>query len=271
MPFFVQEDYQCGPAALASALNAAGVKVTPEQLAPQVYLPRRGGSIQVELMAATRRRGLIAYQIAPSLEALLREVAAGSPVVVLQNLSLSWMPRWHYAVVVGYDLRAQTVLLRSGTARRLSVALATFEHTWKRSHHWGMLALPPTGLPRGADERSYLQAVLGLESMKQFTAASIGYQTALARWPASVGARIGLGNTSYALGSLAEAETQFRIATEIDSNSAVAWNNLAELLAQRHQLEQARAAAERAVSLGGPHAPAAEETLAEIRKRLSER
>src|SRR5262249_33165121 len=39
VPFFPQSDYQCGPAALATVMVAAGVKVTPEELVPEVYLP----------------------------------------------------------------------------------------------------------------------------------------------------------------------------------------------------------------------------------------
>ena len=59
VPFFPQTEYQCGPAALATALAAAGVKVTPEDLVSQVYLPERKGSLQIEMLAAARRHGLV--------------------------------------------------------------------------------------------------------------------------------------------------------------------------------------------------------------------
>src|SRR5207237_7460971 len=39
VPFFAQDEYQCGPAALATVLANAGLKLTPEQLVPEVYLP----------------------------------------------------------------------------------------------------------------------------------------------------------------------------------------------------------------------------------------
>src|SRR5262249_47579541 len=55
VPFFPQSDYECGPAALATVMVAAGVKVTPEELVPEVYLPERKGSLQVEMLAAPRR------------------------------------------------------------------------------------------------------------------------------------------------------------------------------------------------------------------------
>ena len=114
VPFFPQQQYQCGPAALAMAISATGAEVTPEELVPQVYLPQRKGSLQAEMLAATRRNGLLAYRLTPELSDLLTEVAAETPVIVLQNLGLSWYPVWHYAVVVGYDLDQQQIILRSG-------------------------------------------------------------------------------------------------------------------------------------------------------------
>jgi len=143
VPFFSQEDYQCGPAALAMVLSAGGKVIEPETLRPQVYLPDRHGSLQIEMLAAVRRNGFVAIELAPSLSDLLAEMAAGNPVVVLQNLALDWYPAWHYAVAIGYDLKAQRITLRSGTERRLQMPLDTFEHTWRRSGYWAMLALPP--------------------------------------------------------------------------------------------------------------------------------
>src|SRR4051812_21920221 len=46
VPFFPQEDYQCGPAALATALVHTGTKVSPEALVKQVFVPARQGSLQ---------------------------------------------------------------------------------------------------------------------------------------------------------------------------------------------------------------------------------
>ena len=74
--FFPQLEYQCGPAALATVLVSAGVKTTPEELVPQVYIPERKGSLQVEMLAAARRHGMVSYALAPRFEDLLREIAA---------------------------------------------------------------------------------------------------------------------------------------------------------------------------------------------------
>src|SRR3569623_3150374 len=73
-------------------------------------------------LAQQRRYQRLPNVLEPELAALLREVGAGHPVQVLQNRGLSWAPRWHYAVVVGYDLARDEVVLRSGTERRHRVS-----------------------------------------------------------------------------------------------------------------------------------------------------
>lgn len=259
-PFFPQEDYQCGPASLAALLVHAGGNATPESLLPQVYLPARRGTLQAEMLAATRRHQLVAYPLAPRLEDLLREIAAGTPVVVLQNLALDWWPQWHYAVAIGYDLDMRQIVLRSGVTRRLTMPLDTFEHTWARSGHWAMLALPAERLPASATETAYLSAVASLERIAP-AAARTGYETALARWPGSLAARIGQGNASYAMRDLAGAAAAYLRATTEHPAAADAWNNLAQALLELGSRAEALAAAQRAVSLGGPRSAAYRETL----------
>jgi Peptidase_C39 like family len=129
-PFFPQTAFQCGPAALATALGAARVKVTPEELAPLVYLPGRKGSLQIEMQAAPRQYGRISYRIEPQLAAILAELDAGRPVLVLHNYGLPFWPRWHYAVVVGYDGPRDRVVLRSGKVRRQELSAANFMRAW---------------------------------------------------------------------------------------------------------------------------------------------
>ena len=76
--------------------------------------------------------------------AVLAEVAAGNPVLVLQNLAFDFYPQWHFAVVVGYDRRERTLILRSGTTRRLVDDFASFDQSWARGGRWAVLALPPS-------------------------------------------------------------------------------------------------------------------------------
>jgi len=251
VPFHPQEEYQCGPAALATVLVHAGVATTPEALVPQVYLPARGGALQAEMLAAARRHGLVSYRLAPALGDLLQEVAGGTPAIVLQNLAVGFAPLWHYAVVIGYDLPREEIILRSGTTSRAVMKLGTFERTWARGEHWAMLALAPERLPATADEDRYVAAIAALERVAP-GAARRAYSAASERWPGNLAARIGLGNAAYAMRALPGAEAAYREAIRRHPGAADAWNNLAQALLDLQRRHEALAAAQRAVDIGGP-------------------
>lgn len=268
-PFFPQQRFQCGPAALATLLNWSGVATTPEQLAPQVYLPEKQGSLQAELLGASRRHQRIPYTLQPRLDHLLQEVAAGHPVLVLQNLALSWYPRWHYAVVVGYDLEQGFVILRSGTEQRKILPLALFERTWARGNHWAMVVLPPDQLPASAEEAPYLKAVASLERLALWQTALTGYQTASSRWPHSAAAHFAQGNAHYQLGHLQDAETAYRETLVRQTDFAPALNNLALLLAEQKRFDEAMSLARRAVEIGGDQAENYQNTLRGITSQIN--
>ncbi len=267
VPFFPQEDYQCGPAALATALATFGVKVTPEELVSQVYLPERKGSLQVEMMAAARRHGLISYELAPQFEAMMREINAGNPVIVLQNLGLS--DGWHYAVAIGYDYYDGNLILRSGTTERQVLPFTMHEMVWKRSGYWAMLAVPPDRIPVTADEARWLSAIAALERTGDAKDARTAYSTFLKRWPANVNAAVGLANAHYALGELGDAERALREAARRDPNSVIVLNNLAQVLSDEGRNEEALPLIERAAAAGGPFQAAVRQTRDTIRQRLT--
>jgi tetratricopeptide (TPR) repeat protein len=262
VPFHAQDKYQCGPAALAMVLEAGGKPIEPETLRPQVFLPDRRGSLQVEMLAAARRNGFVAVELKPSLSDLLAEIASGNPAVVLQNLALDWVPVWHYAVAIGYDLDARRIVLRSGTERRLEMPLSNFERTWQRSGYWAMLALPPGRFPASVDAASYLAAVTKLEkAAPPEVAQAAAYRRSLERWPDQFTALMGLGNTSYRAGDFDGAERAFRRATLVHPQSAAAHNNLAQTLADLDRYDEALREARVAVGLGGPLADTSLRTL----------
>jgi len=251
VPFIAQDDYQCGPAALAMVLQSAGVLVTDQQLVEQVYVPARRGALQVEMLATSRRYGLPAYALAPEVAAVLREVAAGNPVLVLQNLSLPAFAVWHYAVVVGYDRWANTLTLHSGRTERMAISLFAFERTWQRGGYWAMVALPPDRLPATAHAAPFASAVAALERVHP-APALLAYQTALRKWPQEKLLLFGAGNAAYAQGKLELATQMYRATTHAQPDFADAWNNLAQVLYEQDQLPDAAQAITHAVALGGP-------------------
>jgi len=263
VPFFPQERYQCGPAALATVLRDLGLEVTPSMLVEEVYVPARKGTLRTEIRAAVRARGLVPYPLRPELEDLLRETAAGRPVLVMQNLGLDWLPQWHFAVIVGHDLVRREVILRSGTIRNRVTAMATFERTWMRAGRWAQVIVPPAEPPATAEPLRWLQAVHELERSNDIAAALPGYRAATERWPGSVESWLALGNATYAAGNMDESVAAFTRAAEIDPERPAAWNNLAYALAATACHDAARRAARCAVTLA-PDDPGPRDTLEEI-------
>lgn len=264
VPFYAQEELQCGPAALAMALNWSGVSIQPAELTPEVFTPSLNGSLQSGLIGATRRHGRVAYPITGS-ETLLAEVAAGHPVIVLVNLGLSWYQKWHYAVVIGFDQDRDEVILHSGLTANEHLKSGIFLNTWQRGEYWGLLVLPPNRLPNTVEEGAWLEAVAGLERTGQWRGAAIGYATALKRWPQSFGASMGLGNSRYSQDDLAGAAEAFRRATLLEPKNGIPFNNLAQVLNKQGKHKEALAVAQRAVELGGPMLENFKHTLEEIK------
>lgn len=262
-PFYPQEAYQCGPAALATVLGSAGVVRSPQDLKDEVYLPQRKGSLQPEMLAAARRAGLLAYPLEPQPDALLQEVAAGHPVVVLQNLRFNYLPQWHYAVVVGYDLGTGRIVLRSGREKRLMMSIGDFDRSWAKAQRWAFVALPPDRLPATVSEDSFVAAAAALERASP-AAARRAYQTALEAWPQNLVARIASGNAAYKLRQLDAAQAEYRQATVDHPDAADAWNYLAQVLYEMGKWQPAREAARRAVAIGGPRLKTYESTLTMI-------
>ena len=267
-PFFAQEQYQCGPASLAMALGAAGYPASPKDLEKMVFLPDREGSLQTEMLVAARRRGALASTIPPKLDALLAELASGRPVIVLQNLGLSFATRWHYAVAIGYDQRSQQIILRSGPMERETMSFRTFAHTWARSNNWAMVVLAPGQLPLQADVPELEKSLAALEKHAEPVQMLRHYEAATRLWPDNYLFRMGLGINAYNAGKLDIAEAAFRTVTRMRPDNAAALNNLATVLQELGRLDEALAVADQAVAQGGQWQAQAQATRNGIRQAM---
>lgn len=227
VPFFPQTQYQCGPAALATVMQYRGIKILPADLTDKIYLPEKQGSLQIEMVAATREQGLVPYLIEPQLTAILGQIETGHPVLVMQNLAYKWMPYWHYAVVVGFDVAKNELIMRSGETRRWRTSFAAFERTWARSNYWGLVIVPPETLPNNTSLRRWMQAAYDLQQIGQIETATIAYKTAISRWPSATEPFVALANLFYERGQYAQADDIYADLLTQKPETAIVWNNRA--------------------------------------------
>lgn len=267
VPFHPQTGYQCGPAALAMVLNAAGADVSVDALIDEVYVPALEGSLQPEMLASPRRHGRTSHRLEGTFDSMLAEVAGGNPVVVLQNLSLPVWPRWHYAVVVGYDLPRRELVLHTGTDRSRRISMGRFHNTWKRSGHWAMVVPQPGALPVTVDRLQAAEDIAAFERAAGVGDASqAAWSAVLERWPDYALAWFAFGNGAYARGETGSALAAYREATRLDPGFGAAWLNLGLLLAESGDRSGSLLALRRAAEIAGPWQEPARRSLDRILK-----
>lgn len=242
IPFYPQVEDQCGPSSLATMLAVQGIDIRPEHLRGKLYIPGKEGTVTTEMVARARRFGLLVYPLEPDFINILLEVQAGNPVLVMQNLSFSWMPMWHFSVVMAYDLERRKLILRSGESYKHEVDFSLFQKTWQRADSWAVVISSPDNLPRTATAVGAINSASQLEQVGEIKAALLGYQAVIKKWPEQSVAYFGAGNTAYAMENYQLAVGFFSDYLKAKPNSAIAWNNLAYSLAGLGCIDEAQSA-----------------------------
>ncbi|MDP3858060.1 MAG: PA2778 family cysteine peptidase [Stagnimonas sp.] len=227
VPAYAQDELQCGPAALASALNAAGVAATPEGLKPDLYIPGRRGSLQIELLAQTRARARLPLILPPQESALIEALRDGQPPLLLLNLGVRSYPVWHYAVLVGYDPE-QGYLLNDGKAEPSRYSRRALLRRWDWANRWAMSVHAPDQIPQHAVAERWIAAAAPFEKSAP-AVAETAYRAAVQRWPERALVQAAWGAQRYGAGALPEALLALRKAVALEPANAAYANNLASL------------------------------------------
>jgi predicted negative regulator of RcsB-dependent stress response len=159
-------------------------------------------------------------------------------------------------------------MLRSGEKRRLLMAFPVFEYLWKDSGYWAMAVVPGNRVPVTVHEDTWLAAIAAMDRVADRPAARTAYSTFLQRWPDSLIGAIGLANVEYAAGDLVAAEAVLRTAVRRHPDSALALNNLAQVVVDRERPGEALELIDQAIALGGAFAAQAQDTRTQILHRL---
>ncbi|NWG04493.1 MAG: peptidase C39 family protein [Syntrophaceae bacterium] len=140
VPFYPLEDFQCGPASLASVLNFWGIPVTPEEIAIDIYSPSARGTLNLDMQLYPEKKGMKATQYQGSIEDIRNKIDSGYPIIALVDLGLLIYQQNHFMVIMGYD--ENSIIAHSGKERSKTIALKKFIKTWEKTNFWTLWIRP---------------------------------------------------------------------------------------------------------------------------------
>lgn len=140
VPFYPQEIYQCGPASLAGIFNFWGIRVSPEEIAGEIYSRSARGTLNLDMVLYAERKGLKAHQYRGSLEDIKRKIDSGYPLIVLVDYGFWVYQRNHFMIVFGYQ--DDGIRVHSGRESDKFVPLKDFLKPWEKTRFWTLLITP---------------------------------------------------------------------------------------------------------------------------------
>jgi len=156
-----------------------------------------------------------------------------------------WMPGMESPLSQLSLLEENGRLLFRMTDGRLAEPSGQLQLDFDEAEEQRSLAIEDAG--RSADE--WFQEALDRENEGDYTGAINAYEKAIESETDDPILYFNLGNVLYASQRLADAETQFRRATELDENYVEAWNNLGTVLADLGQHDESVEVFERAIDV----------------------
>ena len=146
VPFFPQEDFQCGPSVLASVLRFLGYDIKPEDISKEIYLKDIKGTLNVDMVSFARKKagegGLSVSEIQGGLNLIRDDVSRGYPVIVFVDLGVWNIRKGHYMLIAGYDDMRGGVIVYSGAEKDKFIPYKDFMRMWERGGYWALRIIP---------------------------------------------------------------------------------------------------------------------------------
>lgn len=227
-PFIEQRAHHCGPATLTMALQKWDSEVSLKQVTGMTFTPGAKGSFKPDMLSAARRLGYAPYQVS-SFQQMLDSLKAGHPVVVFQDLGFAFVHVWHYAVLVGYDAKTDSLIVHSGPNAYERMRRSQFVMSWQRGGEWSYIFLRPTDIPGPADFNETLANADIFSKIGRPVEAIAVYRAIRNRWPERFEADAGLAFEYAQLGALQPAIQASQSAIQKNPEHSGLYFNLAYL------------------------------------------
>lgn len=226
VPFRAQERKMCGPTVLAMLADHHGVKTTKAHLEEITYTPGAEGTYKKDMISAARRIGMAAYLV-KDFETMLSSVDQSMPVVVFQNLGVKWIPYWHYALLVGYNMEEDVLYLHSADKSNLATPYSRFLKEWRAGDSWSYTFTPAAKIPSFAQIEDVVVNGMIFEKLQRVADAESLYLAAEKKWPHRMEPKAALAQVFYSQKKVKLAIQKLNEALKLDPQSAALHFNLA--------------------------------------------
>jgi ABC-type bacteriocin/lantibiotic exporter with double-glycine peptidase domain len=142
VPFYPQDEYMCGPAALASVIGYYGRAGGMEDVAKEVYSEKLKGTLPMDLLIYAREKGFEVKYYKGSVSNIKESLTRREPLILFLNLGYGFYPVGHYIVAVGMDEKAGVVFAHSGTEKEQAFTMKELEKSWSKTGYSTLLVRP---------------------------------------------------------------------------------------------------------------------------------
>jgi len=146
VPYFEQEDFQCGPAALATVINYWYIKnnsnkrLSIDAIITEVFSPRVKGVLSLDLELYARKLGYNALQYSGAIEEIKRNIDENAPVIILVDYGGPFFQQNHFMVAKGYTRDA--IIFNSGRRENNLILNESLIKIWKKTGFWILVIKP---------------------------------------------------------------------------------------------------------------------------------
>jgi len=132
----------CGPAVLSSVMQYFGRQITQEEVGKDVYDRINGSTNGADMLYYARAKGFSAYSWNSSVQDVKKKLAAGAPVIVLQQNS-KVDTSGHYRILTGFnDKTGEFSVMDPYYDEITKLSYEDCGKLWAKMGYWALLVAP---------------------------------------------------------------------------------------------------------------------------------
>lgn len=144
--------YDCGPETLTAVFQYWGQPMTIDEVAQETYVVKNKGTLSIDLMLFSRRKGFAAEIRKGTLLGIQKALLKGIPPLIM--LDVATLPvynmkvadpksKYHFLVVTGYNDTTQEVMCELYEGQKVLIHYRFLRKAWDKTGNFLLLVAPP--------------------------------------------------------------------------------------------------------------------------------